>query len=106
MAAGCGVLGQVVVQRWKKGLKDLVPVVEASAAQIFLGDRKAEWTDQAQARSSDSAQAGDIAGVGGNLGFDEHNGEWRLQRGQRHEVSSMDEGECGKARRQQGHHLK
>jgi hypothetical protein len=50
---------------------DGIPVVEAGAAELGVGDLEAEGFDEMEAGAGGGAEARDVAGVGGNFGVDE-----------------------------------
>ena len=50
---------------------DGIPIVEAGAAELGVGDLKAQRLDQMEAGAGGGAQAGDVAGVGRDFGMDE-----------------------------------
>ena len=56
-----------------------VPVVEAGAAELGVGDLETEGFDEMQAGAGGGAEAGDVAGVGGDFGADEDDVEGDLR---------------------------
>jgi hypothetical protein len=56
---------------------DQMPIVEPRAAHRLVVDAKAELTHQVQHRTGGSTETRDISGVGGDLGLDQDDVEWR-----------------------------
>src|SRR5215207_6054033 len=52
-----------------------VPIIESSATHIRIVDRKAERLDEVERRIRRNAEAGDVTGVGWNLGLNERDVE-------------------------------
>src|SRR5688572_16780335 len=50
----------------------ILPVVEASALDLTLFERKAKWLDQVQYRARGEAGSAGVSGVPVNLGMHEH----------------------------------
>ena len=54
---------------------DGVPIVEAGPAELGVGDLESEGFDEMELRAGGGAEAGDVAGVGGDFGINEHDVE-------------------------------
>ena len=52
---------------------DLLPVIHSSPLQVTVIELESEWLDQVEQRAGGGAQAGHIAGIGRDFGFDEDN---------------------------------
>ena len=63
-----------------------VPVVEAGALELAVGDREAQRLDEVQRAAGRGAESRDVAGVGWDLGFDQHD----VQRNVAHRVGLDD----------------
>ena len=56
---------------------DVGPVVEAGAFEIAIVEREAEWADEVEPGERCGAEPRDCAGVGWNLGRDQHDVQLR-----------------------------
>ena len=57
----------------------LVPIVEAGAAQVLVGNRESQGLDQVELGAGHGAEPGHVARVGRDSGMDEHDGEGRIE---------------------------
>ena len=55
-----------------------VPIVEAGPLERAIVDRETEWFDQVQRAAGRGAQTRDVAGIGRDLRFDEHDVQRRI----------------------------